>query len=127
MSHFTTIETLIKDIDALRAACAELNLTVVQNAQARGFGSNQHHGDYVVQLKGPYDIAVCHQSDGHYTLVADQWDGHVENEVGKSFSRLLQLYGVHKATREAQKRGLSVKRKQLANGTIKLSLERWQT
>ena len=125
MSHFTTIETLIKDIDALRAACAELNLTVVQNTQARGFGSNQQHGEYVVQLKGPYDIAVCRQSDGHYTLVADQWEGHVEKEVGRNFSRLLQLYGVHKATREAQKRGLSVKRKLLANGIIKLSLERW--
>ena len=36
MSHFTTVKTQIKDIAALRSACAELGLEVKQNAQARG-------------------------------------------------------------------------------------------
>jgi len=36
MSHFTTIETQIKDILALAEACGEMGLTLVVNAEARG-------------------------------------------------------------------------------------------
>jgi len=40
----------------------------------------------------------------------------------QGYGKLLQLYGVHKATIEARKRGLSVLRRQQQNGTIKLVL-----
>jgi hypothetical protein len=122
MSHFTSIQTQIKDIEALRAACGELGLTVLANARARGFGGNLEHGDYVIQLKGPYDIAANRQSDGNFGLATDWWEGHVEKEVGPNFGRLFQLYAVHKATREARKRGLTVQRTQRSDGSIKLCL-----
>jgi hypothetical protein len=122
MSHFTTIKTQIKDIEALRLACAELGLAVKQNAQARGYYENKIKGDYVIKLKGPYDIALNKQPDGSFGITADLWEGHVEKEVGKGYGKLLQLYGVHKASREARKRGLSVMRKAQQNGSIKLIL-----
>ena len=122
MSHFTTIQTQIKDIEALRLACQELGLALLHNAEARGYYENKTRGDYVIQLKGPYDIALNQQPDGSFGLTADLWDGHVEKEVGKDYGKLLQLYGVHKATREARKRGLSVLRRQQTNGSIKLIL-----
>ena len=120
MSHFTTIQTQIKDIEALRAACAELNLPLLGNAEARAYGGRTEHGDFVIRLQGPYDIALHHQPDSTWHLSADLWDGHVEREVGSHFGRLLQLYGVHKASKEARKRGHSVRRQSLANGAIKL-------
>jgi hypothetical protein len=122
MSHFTTIKTQIKDIEALRAACKELGLAVLQNAQARGYASNTRKGDYVIQLAGPYDIAVNQQPDGTYGLTTDWWLGHVENEVGKEYGKLLQLYGVHKASMEARKKGYSVLRQAKNDGSIKLVL-----
>ena len=122
MSHFTEIQTQIKDIAALRAACTELELEVLQNAEARGYGSNRTRGDFVIRLKGPYDVALQRQADGNYRLVADLWRGHVENELGKDFGRLKQLYGVHKATLEARRKGLTVRRQSLGNGTIRLAL-----
>jgi len=122
MSHFTTIHTQIKDIEALRQACQELGLALLQNAEARGYYENRTRGDYVIQLKGPYDIALNQQPDGSFGLTADLWDGHVEKEVGKDYGKLLQLYGVHKATREARKKGWSVLRRQQTNGSIKLIL-----
>ena len=122
MSHFTTIHTQIKDIEALRQACQELGLALLHNAEARGYYENKTRGDYVIQLKGPYDIALNQQPDGSFGLTADLWDGHVEKEVGKDYGKLLQLYGVHKATREARKKGLSVLRRQQTNGSIKLIL-----
>ena len=122
MSHFTTVKTQIKDIAALRSACAELGLEVKQNAQARGYYENKIKGDYVIQLKGPYDIALNKQQDGTFGLTADFWDGHVEKEVGTGYGKLLQLYGVYKAAIEAKKKGLSVLRRQQQNGSIKLVL-----
>ncbi|MBE0542248.1 MAG: DUF1257 domain-containing protein [Verrucomicrobia bacterium] len=122
MSHFTTIKTQIKDIAALEAACKELSLSLLQNANARGYAAQTRHGDFVIQLAGPYDIAVNKQPDGTYGLTTDWWQGHVEKEVGSNFGKLLQLYAVHKATAEARKKGFSVLRQSQRNGNIKLVL-----
>ena len=122
MSHFTEIKTQIKDIDALRLACQEMGLTLLQNAEALGYYENKTKGDYVIKLKGPDDIALNKQPDGTYGLTADLWQGHLEKEVGQEYGKLLQLYGVHKASIEARKKGLSVLRRQQQNGAIKLVL-----
>jgi hypothetical protein len=122
MSHFTTINTQIKDIQALRSACTELGLSLSAQGQARGYMQNKLKGDFVIRLKGPYDIAVNQQPNGAYGLTCDWWEGRVEEEVGKNYGKLLQLYGVHKATIEARKKGLSVLRHQQTNGSIKLIL-----
>jgi Protein of unknown function (DUF1257) len=122
MSHFTTIKTQIKDVEALRSAVNELGLQLIANTEARGYVSNKTKGEFVIRLKGPYDVALNQQPDGTYGLTTDWWDGHVEREVGTNFGRLLQLYGVHKATIEARKKGLSVLRRPQPNGSIKLIL-----
>jgi hypothetical protein len=122
MSHFTEIKTQIKDIQALRSACKELGLTLLQKAEARGYYENKIKGEYVIRLKGPYDIAVNQQKDGAYCLLADFWQGQVAKEVGENYGKLLQLYAVHKATLEARKKGLSVLRRPQQNGSIKLVL-----
>ena len=122
MSHFTTIQTQVRDITALRDACAEMGLQVVENADARGYGGNRVPGDYVVRLLGPYDIALQRQPDGTFGLTTDWWDGHVEREVGPGFGKLLQLYGVHKAMREVRKKGLTTRRQALSDGRIKLTI-----
>ena len=122
MSHFTTIRTQIKDIEALRATCAELSLELLQNAEARGYGSSRQRGEFVIRLKGPYDVALHRQNDGTYGLSTDWWDGHVEKELGTNYGRLLQLYAVHKTAREARKRGLNVQRTLRTDGSIKLTI-----
>jgi len=65
---------------------------------------------------------VNQQPDGTFGLTTDWWNGHVEQEVGKEYGRLLQLYGVHKASKEARRKGLSVLRQPQRNGSIKLIL-----
>ncbi len=120
MSHFTTIKTQIKDIEALRSACQEMGLPLLQNTEGRGYYENKIKGDYVIRLKGPYDVALNKQSEGSYGLTADLWEGHVEQEVGQNYGKLLQLYGVHKAMQEARKKGHMVNRSALKDGFIKL-------
>ena len=122
MSHFTTIQTQVRDLDALADACRELGVELIRQGTARGYSGNARKGDAVIRLKGPYDIAANRQGDGAYELTCDWWNGHVEKEVGKDYGRLLQLYGVYKASREARKRGYTVRRQSLKDGSIKLAI-----
>jgi len=120
MSHFTTIQTQVRDLDALRHALGELGLTLHEKTQARGYAGNQLKGDFVIRLQGPYDIALNQTPDGSYGLTTDWWDDHVAKEVGANYGRLLQLYGIYKTTIEARKRGHFVQRKAQKDGSIKL-------
>jgi hypothetical protein len=58
MSHFTTIQTQIRDLEALNDACAEMDLKFVANSNCRGYAGITRQAPHVIQLKGPYDIAV---------------------------------------------------------------------
>jgi hypothetical protein len=122
MSHLTDIDIEIRDIEALKDACTELDLPVEKAGMARGYGEALHRAEYVIRLKGPYDIAVNRQADGRWTLSADLWNGHVEREVGPKFGRLRQFYGVHRTLREAQRIGLKARRSVLQDGTVRLAL-----
>ena len=122
MSHFITIKTQIKDIEALRSAVNEMGLQLIPNSTARGFYQQTLKGEFVIRLKGPYDIALNKTPDGSYGLTTDWWDGHVEREVGSKFGRLLQLYGIHKTMIEARKKGHFVQRKAQKDGSIKLTI-----
>jgi hypothetical protein len=125
MSHFTTIQTQIRDLDALQDACVELGFGFLQNAKCRGYAGVTRLAPHVIQLKGPYDIAVdpSPEKDGTYGLTTDWWDGHVAKEVGTGYGRLLQSYGIHKTMREARTRGLRVHRRQEQDGSVLLTLE----
>ena len=125
MSHFTTIQTQIRDLDALHEACVEMDLKLVQNANCRGYAGITRKAPHVIKLKGPYDIAVDPhpENDGSYGLTSDLWDNHVVKEVGIGYGRLLQSYGIHKTIREARSRGLRTTRRQEADGSILLTLE----
>ncbi len=125
MSHFTTIQTQIRDLDALNDACVEMDLKLVPNTTCRGYAGAVRWADHVIQLKGPYDIAVepAKENDGTYGLTTDWWDGHVAKEVGTGYGRLLQSYGIHKTMREARTRGLRVHRRQEQDGSVLLTLE----
>lgn len=123
MSHFTTIQTQIRDVEALEAACTELGVELLRNTEARGFANSTRHGELVVRLKGPYDIAANRaEGSDSYELATDWWNGHVEAEVGPNYGRLLQLYGVHKTMREAAKKRLRVSRHQENDGSIRVTL-----
>lgn len=125
MSHFTTIQTQVRDLDALSDACAELDLKLVANTPCRGYAGVTRSAHRTIQLKGPYDIAVdpSKENDGSYGLTTDWWDGYVAREVGVGYGRLLQSYGVHKTLRTARARGLRSTRKLEADGSVLLTLE----
>jgi hypothetical protein len=125
MSHFTTIQTQIRDLTALAEACSELGVALVPDADCRGYAGITRKAPHVIRLKGPYDIAVepSKANDGTHGLTTDWWDGHVAREVGDNYGRLLQSYGVRKTEREARLRGLRTTRRVETDGSILLTLE----
>jgi hypothetical protein len=125
MSHFTTIQTQVRDLAALNDACVELGLQLLPNSTCRGYNGITRLAPQVIRLQGPYDIAVdpSIENSGAFDLSADWWDGHVEKEVGAGYGRLLQSYGVHKTSREAHLRGMRTTRHVEQDGTILLTLE----
>jgi len=125
MSHFTTIQTQVRDLDALSDACAELDLKLTENTPCRGFAGTTREAHRTIQLKGPYDIAVdpSKENDGSYGLTTDWWDGRVAKEVGAGYGRLLQSYGVQKTLRTARARGLRTQRRVESDGSVLLTLE----
>jgi hypothetical protein len=123
MSHFVAIKTSVRDVNALRKACEELGLELLEKGTARGYSRNVIKGDYVIRLKGPYDIAVNQDKEtGAYAFSTDWYAGHVEKEVGKDYSRLLQFYAVHKTQIEARKKWLTCRRQALADGSVKIMI-----
>ena len=127
MSHFTTIHTQVRDLTALRSAADELGLDLLEQTTARGYSTNSIPGDYVLRLKGPYDVALNQTPNGSYGLTTDWWNGHVAKEVGPEFGRLLQLYGVHKTMLEARKRGHLVQRKAQPTALSNWSSQAYET
>lgn len=120
MSHFTSITTSIKDMEALKTAAGALGLSVVENSKARGYAGQKIKADFVIQLKGPYDIALIKQPNDTYEIVTDWWGGHVEKEVGPKAGQLLQNYGVACAMKVAKERGLEVQHEKMSDGTIRI-------
>lgn len=123
MSHIVSIKTIVTDKGAMEAACKELGLTLSPTKTFKGWAGREYPCDARITVPGSaWDIGLVPKPDGKgwelqcdHFLFADQ-------RVGKDCQRLVQLYAVHKASREAQMRGMAVAREQMANGTIRLQI-----
>lgn len=125
MSHFSTVETLLRDPEAIRAAAKELGYEVLDNAEVRGYGGKKTTANLVVRLKGTYDLGLQGKADGSYAIVCDWWQGHVASELGEGACKLLQRYGVCKTRLEARKHGYNVSEQQQQDGSILMRLRRF--
>lgn len=139
MSHIALIKTQITDLEAVKLACAELGLTFLENQTTCKFWPNagtaqEHPCTHAIGLpKGNYcmELGLVRTATG-YDLVGDEllkWDekddsgynwtrslmGRDRNPLGVNFGKLLQSYGVNKATIEAKRRGYMVSRQYVPN------------
>lgn len=117
MSHIVTIETQIRDREALETACRRLAWPTPTEGEhmlfsgpVRGLG---------VRLPGWRYPVVAELEAGrlHY----DNFEGHWGEP--RQLERLLQAYAVEKATLEARRQGHSVQEHSLADGSIRLTIQ----
>jgi hypothetical protein len=116
MSHLVQIETQIRDPAAIRAACQRLGLNEPVFGEAKLFSGSKT--GWQVQLPDWKYPIVCDVSVGHVDF--DNYNGHWGAQ--DQLDRFLQSYAVEKAKLEARKQGHSVTERQLADGSIKLTV-----
>jgi hypothetical protein len=117
LSHIVTLTTEIKDPVAIQAACRRLGLAQSVLGKTSLF-SGEVEG-WAVQLPNWQYPLVCDIAKGtlHYDNFAGRWGEE------RYLDRFLQAYAVEKAKLEAARQGHSVRENQLADGSIKLTIQ----
>ena len=117
MSHIVEIQTLVRDITAVRAACGRLGLPEPTLGTVRLF-SGEVQG-LAIQLP-----------DWVYPVVADLASGQLKfDDFGGRWGdrahldKFLQMYAVEKCRLEARKTGRSMTEQPLPDGSVKLVIE----
>jgi len=116
MSHVVSIETEIRDIGALRAACRRLGLTQPALETAQLF--SEKVTGYCVQLPEWRYPVVCDLANGKVNF--DNYGGRWGEQ--RQLDALLQAYAAESVKLQARRQGHSVREQSLADGSIKLTI-----
>ena len=116
MSHIVEIKTEVRDAAAVTAACQRLRLPDPVQGTHRLFSGEV--AGLGVQLPDWRYCAVCQLGTGEikYDNYRGSW-GEQEH-----LDRFLQAYAVEKAKIEARRRGSTCTEQQLADGSVKLTI-----
>ena len=117
MSHIVSVETEIRDIGALRAACRRLDLTEPTLETTQLF--SEEVTGYCIELPGWRYPVVCDLANG--TVNFDNYGGRWGEQ--RQFDTLLQAYAAESVKLQARKQGHSVREQSLADGSLKLTVE----
>ena len=116
MSHIVEIKTEVRDAVAARAACERMKLEPPTEGTARLF-SGEVTG-LIVKLPGWKYPAVFDTATGQakFDTFGGRWGDQTQLE------KFLQQYAVEKTKIEARKAGHTCTEQQLADGSVKLSI-----
>lgn len=146
MSHVATVKVEVKDLDALRAACAAAGLEWREGQKTfKWFGTwvNDYDGenaafrsgiapadygkcDHAIGVPGnerAYEIGVVARPDGTYALAWDFYHGGqgLETVAGPGCSRLVQAYAGEVAKRTLRRQGYQLQGSRVAaDGSVEL-------
>lgn len=144
MSHVVSIKCVIQDLEAVKRTCVELGLTFKSGQKTYqwwgssaadsadypvpdGFTVNQLGTcEHAIGVPGTnWEIGLARPNNGPgYRLLFDFFGGRgrpiLDKVGGQQAKKFVQLYAVHAATLAAQRKGLTVRRVQAANGAINL-------
>jgi hypothetical protein len=119
MSHYSTIKVslTISDLDFIKEACKELNLTFRIGGKVRFFyGHDQQTADYVISVPGSnYDVGLKRNLKGELELIYDKFDGSIERILGKDCHKLIQSTVYHKICKSAKLNGKVVTKKKVGD------------
>ena len=117
MSHIVTIEVKVFDLTALRAACSRLNLSEPVQETVQLF-SSKATGHCVRLPNWRYPVVFnLETGQAQYDIFNGRWGAQAE------LHKLMQAYTCEKAKLEARRQGHSVTEQQLADGSIKLTIQ----
>ena len=117
MSHIVTLRTEIRDAAAVRAACERLRLPEPVLGKTKLF-SGEVEGLAVKLPDWAYPV-VCNTATGQVQY--DNFNGRWGDQ--KHLDKFLQAYAAEKVKIESRRKGHVVTEQQLADGSIKLTIQ----
>ncbi len=131
MSHFTTVQTKIKDLVALKAALKDLGYSFTeaeQGVEVRGYLGQKELAEMSIHASKTYDVGVKKTVDG-YELVADWWGVETTRGVTQEafVKAVTQRYAYHKVLSEVARRGYTIETDEVSTDqTISITVRKWQ-
>jgi|GEM_PF-309157 hypothetical protein len=141
MSHVAVVQVEIKDLEALKAACADLQLqyrenqktckrhqlvygTVPEGWTKEEMGTCDHA--IATGQNGAYEVGICRRRDGKpgYVLMYDDYAGGygLMARIGEGAKKLIDRYAVNVAKRQAHKLGYACQEFAKADGSVDVVL-----
>ena len=128
MSHFSTIQTELRDRDALLGALGDLGYDASQQPQAvRGYRGQEVTADLAIRQEQGGDIGFrLNPESGCYELVADLELWRQPVPVERFLSQLNQRYALRTILVATAEEGFQVSEQtQQLDGSIELVVTRW--
>ncbi|MFZ5650726.1 MAG: DUF1257 domain-containing protein [Bacillota bacterium] len=123
MSHWTSVQTNIRDLTVLEEAARSLGCGVAHYAEARGHYRSLQALMVIIPPESPYDIAANREEGGNISLTTDWYRGYVEKVVGPEFGLLKQRYAVIMVRRQAYALKAAVTEEALQDGSVRLRVK----
>lgn len=131
MSHFTSVQTRIMDLECLELSLNQLDFQVIHKARLRGWQNQQKEVTLLARFKNscPYDIGfVQNPKTRAYDMEADWWAIQQHLGLQKDFlvNQINQYYAYQKVLKEVRQRGFTIaQEKQDADRSIRLLVRKW--
>ncbi len=124
MSHFTRIQTKLRDIDLVKEALKDLGYAVRENTDVRGYSRwEQAHADVVIEAEDGQDIGFRREGE-RVEMIADFWNRQLNRE--EFLQRVTQRYAYRMVIQQAEEQGFQVvKEEQQKDGSIRVVVQRW--
>ena len=122
MSHFTRVQTQLRNIETVRQALMELGYSVTEG-MVRGYRDNEATADLVVHVSDNYDIGF-RQEASQIVMVADFWGLKINRE--DFLKSVTQKYAYITVMEQAQSQGWqAMTEEKQPDGSIRLVMQRW--
>lgn len=112
MSHFSTVETKMNDLECILEAISDLGYTYTQaeeGVNVRGYNQQLEKADISIKVSGKYDVGLRITETG-CELLADWWGVEATRGVNEQqfVNQLQQRYAYHKVLKEVKKKGYTL-------------------
>ena len=122
MSHFTRVQTQLRNIETVKQALMELGYSVTEG-MVRGYRDNEATADLVVHVSDNYDIGF-RQEASQIVMVADFWGLKINRE--DFLKSVTQKYAYITVMEQAQSQGWqAMTEEKQPDGSIRLVMQRW--
>ena len=126
MSHFSNIKTKIRNLNSLKTALNDLEISWKQGPlPVRGYQGQTRDAEVVIEQNNDYDIGFSWNGQ-EYELVADLQYWQQPLSVEGFLKQVTQSYAFHTVIAESAKQGFSIAEQQKnEDGSIRLVVQRW--